>query len=54
VAKLRADDSADDLLRRADERLYEAKVQGRNRVVADDPSDETSQPSPRNRRAAAS
>jgi diguanylate cyclase len=53
VAKLRAEESADDLLRRADERLYEAKVQGRNRVVADDPNDETSQPSPRNRRAAA-
>ena len=47
VAKLRADESANDLLRRADERLYEAKVQGRNRVVADDPNDETSQPSPR-------
>jgi diguanylate cyclase len=53
VAKLRADESANDLLRRADERLYEAKVQGRNRVVADDPNDETSQPSPRTRRAAA-
>ena len=53
VAKLRADESASDLLRRADERLYEAKVQGRNRVVADDPNDETSQPSPRDRRAAA-
>jgi diguanylate cyclase len=53
VAKLRADESANDLLQRADERLYEAKVQGRNRVVADDPNDETSQPSPRNRRAVA-
>jgi diguanylate cyclase len=53
VAKLRADESANDLLRRVDERLYEAKVQGRNRVVADDPNDETSQPSPRNRRAVA-
>ena len=53
VAKLRADESANDLLRRTDERLYEAKVQGRNRVVADDPNDETSQPSPRDRRAAA-
>ncbi len=52
MAKLRADESANDLLRRADERLYEAKVQGRNRVVADDPNDETSQPSPRHRRAA--
>jgi diguanylate cyclase len=53
VAKLRANESANDLLRRADERLYEAKVQGRNRVVADDPNDEASQPSPRDRRAAA-
>jgi diguanylate cyclase len=53
VSKLRADESANDLLRRVDERLYEAKVQGRNRVVADDPNDETSQPSPRDRRAAA-
>jgi diguanylate cyclase len=53
VAKLRTNESANDLLRRADERLYEAKVQGRNRVVADDPNDETSQPSPRDRRAAA-
>ena len=54
VSKLRADESANDLLRRVDERLYEAKVQGRNRVVADDPNDETSQSSPRDRRAAAS
>jgi diguanylate cyclase len=53
VAKLRADESPADLLRRVDERLYEAKVQGRNRVVADDPNDETSQSSPRDRRAAA-
>jgi diguanylate cyclase len=53
VAKLRADESPNDLLRRVDERLYEAKVQGRNRVVADDPNDETSQPTPRGRRAAA-
>ena len=53
VAKLRADESPNDLLRRVDERLYEAKVQGRNRVVADDPKDETSQSSPRDRRAAA-
>jgi diguanylate cyclase (GGDEF)-like protein len=49
VAKLRADESPNDLLRRVDERLYEAKVQGRNRVVADDPNDETSQSSPRDR-----
>jgi len=53
VAKLRADESPNDLLRRADERLYEAKVQGRNRVVADDPNDEITQPTPRDRRAAA-
>jgi diguanylate cyclase len=53
VAKLRADESPNDLLRRVDERLYEAKVQGRNRVVADDPNDETSQSSPRDRRAVA-
>ena len=53
VAKLRADESAEDLLRRADERLYEAKVQGRNRVMADDPNNQTSQPEPRNRRASA-
>jgi diguanylate cyclase len=52
VAQLRADESASDLLQRADERLYEAKVQGRNRVIADDPNDQTSQPAPRNRRAA--
>jgi diguanylate cyclase len=54
VSKLRADESASDLLRRVDERLYEAKVKGRNRVVADDPNDETSRSSPRDRRAAAS
>jgi len=53
VSKLRSDESANDLLRRVDERLYEAKVQGRNRVVADDPNDETSQSSPRDRRAVA-
>jgi diguanylate cyclase len=52
VVKLRADESPNDLLRRVDERLYEAKVQGRNRIVADDPNDETSQSSPRDRRAA--
>jgi diguanylate cyclase len=55
VARLRPDESPDDLLRRADQRLYEAKVHGRNCVVADRESDETSQsqrPS-RNRRAAA-
>ena len=51
VAKLRADKSPNELLRRVDERLYEAKLQGRNRVVADDPNDEFSQPTPRDRRA---
>jgi diguanylate cyclase len=53
VVKLRADESPNDLLRRVDERLYEAKVQGRNRVVADDPNDEITQPTPRDRRAVA-
>jgi diguanylate cyclase len=55
VARLRADESANDLLRRADQRLYEAKVQGRNCVVADGESNEASssrRPS-RGRRAAA-
>jgi diguanylate cyclase len=53
VCRLRADESPSDLLQRVDERLYEAKVQGRNRVIADDPKDDVSQPSPRNRRVAA-
>ena len=53
VAKLRAHESADDLLRRTDERLYEAKVKGRNCVVADRQTDESSQPRPRERRATA-
>jgi diguanylate cyclase len=55
VARLRADESANDLLRRADQRLYEAKVQGRNCVVADRETDGASpseRPS-RSRRAAA-
>ncbi|MGH6798929.1 MAG: GGDEF domain-containing protein [Roseiarcus sp.] len=39
VARLRADESAADLLRRADQRLYEAKVHGRNCVVADGETD---------------
>jgi len=54
VAKLRANESADDLLRRVDQRLYEAKDQGRNRVVADGADDEaSSSPRPaRGRRAA--
>jgi len=54
VARLRADESANDLLQRADQRLYEAKVKGRNCVVADGESDEAapSRPSPRSRAAA--
>jgi diguanylate cyclase len=55
VARLRADESANDLLQRADQRLYEAKVNGRNCVVADGETDEASSPRspPRSRRAAA-
>jgi diguanylate cyclase len=34
VARLSMDESATDLLRRVDQLLYDAKVQGRNRVVA--------------------
>jgi diguanylate cyclase len=34
VARLSADESATDLLHRVDQLLYDAKVQGRNRVVA--------------------
>ena len=54
VAKLRANESANDLLRRVDQRLYEAKDQGRNRVVADGSDDEaSSSPRPaRGKRAA--
>jgi diguanylate cyclase len=40
VAKLRPDESANDLLERADQRLYEAKAHGRNCVAADRESDE--------------
>ena len=36
IARLSTDESGVDLLRRVDQLLYEAKVQGRNRVVADD------------------
>ncbi len=56
VAKLLANESANDLLRRVDQRLYEAKDQGRNRVVADGSDDEaSSSPRPaRGRRVAAS
>jgi diguanylate cyclase len=54
VAKLKADETADDFLNRADQRLYEAKTEGRNRVIAD-ASDGDASPSARparNRRAA--
>jgi hypothetical protein len=55
VARLSADESGEDLLRRVDQLLYEAKVQGRNRVVARD--DRSGSPPParpaRDRRAAA-
>jgi diguanylate cyclase len=55
VARLRADESGADLLRRVDQCLYEAKVHGRNRVVADDKDDEalSSRPPSRSSRAAA-
>ena len=55
VARLNADESATDLLRRVDQLLYEAKVQGRNRVVAGGENDgpaPSRRPS-RDRRAAA-
>ena len=39
VAKLRTGEQAEDLLQRADRRLYEAKTQGRNCVVADGEAD---------------
>jgi diguanylate cyclase len=50
VARLRANESASDLLKRVDQRLYQAKVQGRNRVVADS-ADEEASSSPRPARA---
>jgi diguanylate cyclase len=55
VAKLSAEESAVDLLRRADQLLYEAKVHGRNCVVAEGASDgaASSRRPPRDRRAAA-
>jgi diguanylate cyclase len=55
VARLGADESGVDLLRRVDQLLYEAKVQRRNRVVADGENDgapASTRPS-RDRRAAA-
>ncbi len=56
VARLRSDELANDLLQRTDQRLYEAKVHGRNCVVADGETDEASSSGPpsRGRRAAAS
>ncbi|HXE24199.1 MAG TPA: GGDEF domain-containing protein [Roseiarcus sp.] len=42
LARLRAEESATDLLQRADQRLYEAKAHGRNCVVADREKDEAS------------
>jgi diguanylate cyclase len=56
VARLRANETAGELLRRADELLYEAKAQGRNRVVSDRAEDRAPSPSNgiRSRRAAAS
>jgi diguanylate cyclase len=55
VARLSADESATDLLRRVDQLLYAAKVQGRNRVVADGENDgaRLSRRPPGDRRAAA-
>jgi len=49
VARLRPDESASDLLERADQRLYEAKGRGRNSVAADA---ETGEASPLGRPAA--
>jgi diguanylate cyclase len=55
VARLSADETAADLLRRVDQLLYQAKVQGRNRVVADGENDGPSlMRSSRDHRAAAS
>ncbi len=54
VARLSADELATDLLRRVDQLLYEAKVQGRNRVVTDGENDgaPSSRRPSRDRRAA--
>jgi diguanylate cyclase len=46
VGRLGANESASEFLRRVDQLLYEAKVQGRNRVVADI-ADSDASPSPR-------
>jgi diguanylate cyclase len=55
VARLGEDESAADLLRRVDQLLYEAKVLGRNRVVAGGEKDDPPSPmrTSRNRPAAA-
>jgi len=55
VARLSTDESGADLLRRVDQLLYEAKVQGRNRVVAGGEGDgaPSSRRPSRDRRAAA-
>jgi len=55
VGKLAADESPTDFLRRVDQLLYEAKVQGRNRIVSDVDEDGASAPAgpSEDRRAAA-
>jgi diguanylate cyclase len=52
VAKLRTGEQAEDLLQRADRRLYEAKTQGRNCVVADGETDGASPGRPSDTRRA--
>jgi len=54
VARLSADESAEELLRRVDQLLYDAKVQGRNRVIAGGEKDGASLTPSRGRQAAAS